>query len=220
MAYVKELDITVLDHIDDIRVPGNVFEEPTNEYWALLCMFEGMEFLCRQVQRAENVVASRTPKGVHVVHFGNSGMDADIPKALLTCAFHWYAVSACNYVRTVNIIAQKCDPARDNEAYVKAVLPEVKPFRDKVAAHFAWTTRNKRDNDAERLVSVFPQLTFNSDAYYASDWTVRLTRGEEVTSSAALVPWSLSKVHEGLRKRYWPDLLMPQPDMPSSEEAV
>jgi hypothetical protein len=43
--------VTVLDHIDNITVAGNVFERPVNEYWALTCLRDGLEFLNRQAVR-------------------------------------------------------------------------------------------------------------------------------------------------------------------------
>src|SRR5438105_9911649 len=47
---------TVLDHIDNIIVPGNVFKEPTNEYWALLCLRDGLELLYHQAARCDEMV--------------------------------------------------------------------------------------------------------------------------------------------------------------------
>ncbi len=74
-----------------------------------------------------------------------------------------------------------------------------------LAAHFAWSTENRRDNDAERLASILPPLTFNSDSFYVGGMTVAVRRNGKASTSEAIKPWSLCKVHEGLRARYWPN---------------
>lgn len=52
--------------------------------------------------------------------------------------------------------------------YVESVIPEVKAFRDKIGAQVVWVSQNKKDNEAERLASVIPTLTFNGAHYVAS----------------------------------------------------
>ena len=199
--------ITVLDHLDGISVPGNVFCEPVNEYWALMCLHDGMEFLYRQSLHCDQAARQQVnPHGnVSFVGWGNVPTLNQIPKTLLTCAFHWYAISACQYVRTVGAIAFRLDPNRPRpDVYAKNVIPEVVAFRDKVAAHFAWSTRNQRDNHAERIASILPPLTFVNDAFFVGGMTVAVRHAGEGSDSAAIKPWSLCRVHEALRKRYWP----------------
>jgi hypothetical protein len=53
MVIKKDTAVTVLDYIDNITVPGNVFHEPANEYWALICFQHGMEFLYHQAHRCD-----------------------------------------------------------------------------------------------------------------------------------------------------------------------
>src|SRR5437016_313418 len=89
--------VTVLDHIDNISIPGNVFVQPANEYWALVCLRDGMEFLYRQALRFEQVVKQRLnpTDNVRIFHMGNLPDFPQLPMTLLTCGFHWYAISAC-----------------------------------------------------------------------------------------------------------------------------
>ncbi len=200
-------ETTTLDHVDQITIPGRVFDQPANEYWGLVCMWHGMEFLYRQAAKADQLVKQRFNLGGNVTFFslGNVPDMPQIPMALLTCGFHWYAVSACQYVRTVGAIAYRQDTSRPKpRAYVEAVIPEVLAFRDKVAAHFAGMTQNKNDNDAERLASIIPPLTIENDAWHVAGITVAMTNGNGVSASEVLKPWSLSRVHERLRARYWP----------------
>ena len=189
-------------------MPGDVFHEPANEYWALICLQHGMEFLYRQASHCDLAVKQRVNPNNDVNFFGSGNFPAFdcVPKTLLTCSFHWYAISACQYVKTVGAIAYRLDSNRPmpNE-YAKRVIPSVSVFRDKVAAHFSWTTENRRDNDAERLASILPPLTFQNDSFHVGGWTVALRRGDKSSQSDAIKPWSLCKVHEELRKRYWPE---------------
>jgi hypothetical protein len=211
--------VTVLDHVDNIIVPGKVFAPPVNEYWALVCLRDGMEFLYRQALRLEQVVKQRlNPAGnLHVFHMGNLRDCPDVPITLLTCGFHWYAISACQYVRAVGAIAVQHDPSRPlPRVYAQQVIPEVVAFRDKVAAHLVGLTKNKRDNDAERLASLLPALTFEDDSWYVGGFTLALSGGDKAVTSQAIKRWSLCRVHEQLRKRYWP---LTQPGLDPSSEA-
>jgi hypothetical protein len=166
MPPAPDTSFTTLDYIDNITVPGDVFRQPMNEYWALLCLRDGMEFLYRQALKADNAVNSTLPKGVRVSASGSFPAFENLPRTLLTCGFHWYAVSACNYMRTVGAIARQLDSTRPMpHDYASSILPEVVAFRDKVAAHFAWSTANERDNDAERLASIIPPLSFEIDSF-------------------------------------------------------
>ncbi len=45
MSEDKPESVTVLDYVDNIEVPGDVFRKPSNEYWALVCLRQGLEFL-------------------------------------------------------------------------------------------------------------------------------------------------------------------------------
>ena len=198
---------TILDHIDNFSVSGDVFSEPANEYWALICLKEGLRFLNHQVAKCEEIVKQRyDPSKIKLTCFGNDTLLANVPQHLLTCWFHWYAISACQYVRTIGMIEHKGEYSKiDN--YVKKVIPEVLSFRNKVAAHFAWTTRpRKKDkNDkAERMISIMPPLTFDNDSFFAGSMTLTNTSSGKTTSSEAIQPWSVTKTHECLCRRYWP----------------
>jgi len=205
MTTSNDATVTVLDHIENITVPGNVFEKPKNEYWALTCLRDGMESLYLKALRCDQVVQQRVnPTGNNIISCsGNSPKLAQVRLTLLTCAFHWYAISACQYVRTVGAVAYQHDSERRD--YTEKVIPEVLAFRNKVAAHFAWSMENNRDNDAERLASIFPPLSFETDSFYVGAFTVAVGRGGSTSTSEVIKPWSLCRTHETLRKRYWPD---------------
>ena len=198
---------TVLDHIDNIVVPGKVFAEPNNEYWALLCFWEGMEFLYGLSKKCDEAVKrSLNPDDKwRVVAMGNlSGLN-QVPKNLLNCSYHWYSITACQYVRTIGAIASRQDTSRPKPlAYIESVIPDLKVFRDKVAAHLSFSTNNDKDNDAERLFSVLPAPAFENDCFNMGAFTVTLKNENGTQTSSAIKSWNLCKVHEELRKRYWP----------------
>lgn len=194
---------TILDHIDKISVPGDVFTEPANEYWALLCLREGLSFLNHQVAKCEDIVKQQYPPSqIKLACFGNHPLLECIPQTLITCAFHWYAISACQYVRTVGMIAYKKNSCVND--YISRVIPEILSFRDKVAAHFAWTKSDSRDNKAERMISIMPQLTFQDDSFFVASWMLTSKSSKETTNSETIKPWSITKMHECLCNRYWP----------------
>ena len=214
---------TVLDYIDDIKVPGDVFGTPANEYWGLIYLREGLDFLAQQVGKCEATVRERVnPMGnLNVIAFGTLPEFQGLPMGLLTCAFHWYAISACQYVRTVGVIAKSHDPENCRPVtYVERVIPEVKMFRDKVAAHFAWGSRNKKDNDAERVASIIPSLIWSDDNFVVSGHKVVIRGDDNVTDSEGITPWSVSVVHRRLRDRYWRSIgdSRPRSDDQTSED--
>jgi len=200
---------TILDHIDDIRAPKGVFDPPGNEYWQIVRLWMGMEFLYRQAKHADDDAgAALNPDGgAKVVLFNHIPTSA--PPALLECGFDWYAISACQFVRLIGEIGHRADPMKhplNGSEYLVKIIPEVKAYRDKVAAHFAWVTENKRDNAAERSISVFPKLQFENDSIVVQGFVLTQRMGGKVTSSESLKPWSLRKTHEELRKRYQPEI--------------
>jgi hypothetical protein len=220
MAAELETSVTTLDHIDNIAVPGTPFKEPANEYFALVCLYQGMEFLYRQAKRIDDGVNQHLGKDVQFFGSGSAPLFDGIPKPLLTCSFHWYAVSLCNYVRTIGAIAYRQDSTRPLPfEYAKSVIPEVVAFRDKVAAHFAWSTESARDTDADRLASILPPLTWSADSFYVGEMQIYLKRSGK-SSTSAMKPWSLCKVHDTLRPRYWPETIPLACDQPTSERST
>lgn len=194
-----------LDHIEMITVEGEPFDEPMNEYWALVFLWRGLQLLSTQVSAFETTVRSRLDPTKKYFIAGKDPALSGIPMDLLSNYFHWYSVSACQYVRTVGAIGYIADNTRCKPPeYVKAVIPDVLVFRDKVAAHFAWTSKNERDNPAERAISIMPQITWNDDRFKVSGLVLARADGNSSSDSSALKPWSLTETHEQLRQRYWP----------------
>lgn len=195
----------IRDHIENFELSDEVLGQHLNEAQSLQYLIEGLDWLYRQIKDVERVVLSRIHPGVKLVAMGNDPFTAGLPKPLVTCSFHWYAVSACNFVRLLGWLHRKADStAKSPLEYVRGVLPEVYPWRNKIAAHFARSSDSHQDSEAERLASVLAPVGFCNDAFYASSMTVHVRKGGVSSSSKSLRPWSLTKVHEALRARYWP----------------
>jgi hypothetical protein len=211
----EQSDFTILDHKDRIIVPGSPFKKPANEYVLLLELRDGLEFLNSIVEQYESGLGGLcTPsEGLKLKDVGRpvlrsfmtTKIPAEIPRGLVTCAFHWYSVSACQYVRTIGTIAyQQGEKRSEPDKYVEEVIPAVKVFRDKIGAHTAWSMNSRRDNEAERLASVFPQLAIHDNTFIVSVFHVSMTSGGKRSDSYKLKSWSVTRIHKMLRGRYWP----------------
>jgi hypothetical protein len=201
---------TVLDHQLRIVIPGDVFSNPSNEYWALTYLWHGMENLYLQVLVLENDI--RTEGQTVSFEFGNTPTLLRFDRALITCFFHWYAISACQYVRTVGWIANRNGVTKTTpRQYLQEVIPEVHYFRDKFAAHLVGTSDDSRDDTAIRLASLLPNLGIHSGRFIVPAFGLSVSRGDD-KSSTQFDPWSLTEVHERLSNRYHPKTLLPKTD--------
>ena len=189
----------VIDHVEQLSLSDDERRLRANELNALLYLAQGLAFLADQVKRIEDRYREQLdPKRVEF-HFGNVPGFEWVPRGLLVCSFHWYAVSACNYARMVGWLANAGD-TKKAAAYVQRVLPSVYLWRNKVAAHFAQTNPRLEDTAADLAASVMLPISFDDDAFAASALRISL----KGTSSRTDMQWKLTHVHRDLVKRYWP----------------
>lgn len=200
-----ETEDVILDYVENFALSGDDVVKYLNERASLQYLREGLTFLYEQVKKVELTVTKRIDPSIRVFSYGNDPSMADIPRGLIACSFHWYSVSVCNYALMIGWLRHTIDPnSSPSLKYVESVLPQIKAWRDKVAAHFARAASNQRDNLAEQQASVLYPIAFDSDAFYASPMTYAIVRSGKRATSKSLQPWSLTKVHEQLRLRYWP----------------
>lgn len=118
------------------------------------------------------------------------------------CCHHWYATTLCNHGRLVAKLAN----ASDHRAYMRGVAPSVVKYRDKVAAHFAFTDP-RSDNEADQERSLLPDADWTNDGRYevgGGKWAIHAV-GNPVVESEHDYQWSLTKQHETMAARYdWP----------------
>ena len=131
-----------------------------------------------------------------------NGMLADVPIGRLSCAFQWYAVSACNYAQLVGWLATQ-NPVSATD-YVARNLPRLLQYRSKVAAHFALASP-RGDNEADLAGSVMTHIIYIGGRLSAAAMTPVLHVGDEEISVSNDFSRSLTQAHESLTRRYWPD---------------
>jgi hypothetical protein len=142
-----------------------------------------------------------------VVAFGNIPGYIEIPRELILCAFHWYSVSLCNFCRLIGRISHAIE-ARGFEdkgyAYYKQVAGPVKVYRDKVAAHFAFSYPSEADNRADLSVSTMDDLVLVNGRFTVGGWVLSKSGSSGTAKSSHEYHWSLTTYHEELGRRYGP----------------
>lgn len=212
----------IVDHVDGLDIPNELVSRYHNESLSLQHLWEGMGLLNHAVKKLEDRAQKQVEKGfvsesmtediqsdsagkdVKSFFLGNAPTLEWLPKGLLYCYFQWYAISACNYVRLLGWLLKQADALRlDPTEYVKDVIPDVKRFRDKIAAHFV-----RADDDEEpranKNASVMYQVGYTSGRFRTPILQVfTRAKGKESRSNIGN-PWSLTEVHEQIRNRYSP----------------
>lgn len=188
----------IIDHVDRLELPDDEAGQHGNELRSLDYLAEGLKFLYDQVQRLENEIAKSVGQDKRGLFYGNAPR-----QDLVACAFHWYAVTVCNYVKMVGWLANRGDSTKAKK-YLQRVLPEVYVWRNKVGAHFARIDPRTGDTPADLATSVMFPIFFNDDAFYAGSLTLTLSRGGKSSTSRSDMRWSLTHTHRDLIARYWP----------------
>ena len=91
----------IIDYIDKLELPDNKAVTQFNEFRSLDYLATGLRFLYERVHRLEAEANKIIPKNKTVFVYGNVPQMQGINQDLVACAFHWYAVTACNYVKMV-----------------------------------------------------------------------------------------------------------------------
>lgn len=194
-----DFDIVHPIHLDDGMASTHANAIRTAEVLA-----SGLTHIYSCVKNAEASAlarqAVRTEDGVRAFQFGDLSDLAEIPTNLVECMFRWYAVAACDFVRVAVWIAGFDKQVR--EEYTQIVLGPVQSFRDKIGAHTSGVTVNSRDTEAERLVSTIRQVSWLNDRFRVGVFAVRIQRGNRISDSSSMKPWSLTDFHLQLCDRY------------------
>ena len=191
----------ILDFKDKLELPENEAEDHYDARMALARLGEGLFWIHSEVAKIEMGLRKEASKdNIQIAIVG--GILEDKPFGLLSCAFQWYAVSACNYAQLVGWLAfRDTDLAKQ---YVKKVMPRLLNYRNKVAAHFA-ITDPFRDNEADLAASVMTHIVYLRGRLCAAALTpIIKSDGQEISASRDF-SWSLSLAHERLAPRYWKD---------------
>lgn len=191
----------ILDYLEGLELSDEEADEHYDARMALARLGEGLSWLNREVAQVE-LRARREAAKDDVLVALVGGVLEGLPLGLLSCAFQWYAVSACNYAQLVGWLATR--NTQSAKGYVRKIMPRLLKFRNKVAAHFALTDP-RRDNEADLTASVMTHVVYLHGRLCAAALTpVVKNDGQEITVTKDL-SWSLTLAHERLTPRYWPD---------------
>jgi len=190
----------ILDYIDNLELTDDEVGKHHDAVMALARLGEGLSWIYQQVSATEDQVRREAAKdNVQIAIVG--GVLNHIPTGLLSCAFQWYAVSACNYAQLVGWLAT-LDSSWAKE-YVTKVMPRLKKYRNKVAAHFALTTPSQ-DNEADLAASVMTHVIYVGSRLCAAALTPILPGATQEIHVSKDLAWSVTLAHERLVPRYWP----------------
>jgi len=190
----------VLDHLDQIVLPAEEEERHFDARMALARLGEGLFWLYRAVGQLERQAQARAaPEDVRIALAG--GLLDRQPLGFLSCAFQWYAVSACNYAQLVGWLSSGNPEAA--KQYMNRVLPRLSQYRNKVAAHFALTDP-RRDNEADLASSVMTQVVYAHGRLCAAALLPVVKDGDREIEASRDFSWSLTLAHERLVPRWWP----------------
>lgn len=192
----------VLDHIESLIFLENE-DYLFDAKMTLARISQGLFWLYKNVKIIEDQVrlnASIDNTEVSVVEGPLKG----IPTDWLSCAFQWYAVSLYNYIRLVGWLSTR-DKNFINE-YINRVIPNVKNYRHKVAAHFALTAPKENDNKADLISSIMTNIVYAKGYLRAGALSeIFFDENGNKIEQKNKTSWSLTKTHTKLIPRYWPD---------------
>lgn len=215
----------IRDNIKGIEV--DLDNSPISNLQSLVYLKDGIFFLADQVKEAEKKFLGKIIRpiedrereffpGVEFLEGQEMvGMDFTGKYNYINCIFNWFAISVINYVRVVGLI----DYLKNNNLkleniksvseknkindyctkYAEEVVPEVKKFRDKIAAHFSATAPYGNDNFLDLELSLMPVVTTH-EGFFEANGIVLIRDG---VGNNQLPPWSVTKEFEKLKARYW-----------------
>lgn len=205
----------LIDQIQPIEIAESDLDKLVpNEFGLILRTWVGLDYLSKFALRFDDLglqVHKRVDSEGRALStnwsWGND--DSGVNLHLLTCVYNWYAVSACDMVRTIGHIAIQCGAAKDfttSKQYSSFVIPEVLDYRDKVGAHnvaaLVGSPTSKFDNHSERVASTISNVSWENDKYVAGNWQIAHSSGTESSDSSKIRRWSICEVHQRLIERY------------------
>jgi hypothetical protein len=199
----------ILDHIAGISAEESERGLQSNVVDRLADLSAGLNWLARAIEEIEQTVFARLEqerelfsRSKPLTMVGGKQL-SHVDQGMVMCAFHWYAVSVCNYARAVGWF--RYGPNKKAlDAYVTEVIPEVSVWRNKVAAHYGFTDP-RGDNAADFAVFSLP-LSFTDQGFTMGATQVALSvQGVTHSSNKGLAPWSVTRVHREVVPRYWPN---------------
>jgi hypothetical protein len=203
------MSTVVLDKVDNLIVDFSSF--PIGNLHALEYLPRGMHLLADSVRRQE-IALRQQPGGEHLV------LCISPPFAeLITNWFGWFSISLVSYLRLIRLLALMAEKgwttndlrnaANRNAiksictAYIMSVAPAIYRWRNKIAAHPAFTDPFVGDTIGTLELSIMVPVSFRAPYYRAG--TIQWNTGGE---SSDLEEWALTQTFENLSQRFWPNV--------------
>jgi NAD(P)-dependent dehydrogenase (short-subunit alcohol dehydrogenase family) len=218
----------ILDKIDNIEIDSA--KCPVDNIHALNYLRDGIFFLANKVREAEKTYLANKIMPIRDCERGLFppdtefissqeliGMDFTGRYNHINCIFQWFSISVVNYIRSVGLIdylqnnnkelKDITSPEDRKEIknyctqYVESVAPEIKKYRDKVAAHFCATDPYSNDNFVDLELSLMSTLTSNNGLFEINGMSL----SRDGVKNNQLPTWSITNEFNKLKNRYWPD---------------
>jgi hypothetical protein len=186
---------------------------PIQNIQALDQMRLGLQQLAMNVRANELKKLAEFPVGTAVTEL----LAYDPQTLMIANCFDWFAVTLCNYLRTVRTLrliqehgwtreqANCSGNAKEIRTlatqFVKELVPDVYVWRNKVSAHLAITSPTTEDNPATLEQSLMCSVAYQTPHYVAG--LLAWHTGEHASE---MPHWALTRVYEDLTERFWPDL--------------
>lgn len=167
-----------------------------DEKYYLESLWSGLEYIHGQIgqlQQCQRRKLCRTPSGtVHALVFQEL---SGIPEHhMIMNYFVWYA---CSLIVFLKLFDRAYSPGQD---WLKEFSSE-KKWRDKVAAHTAYTDSRKDDNEYTKQISIFMTPGWKDDRFVVG---CDIIGGPVVDGKFRTSPhdwsWSITQAHEKLKK--------------------
>jgi hypothetical protein len=195
-------DRMILDYIDNLSLSETEEENHYDALMALARLGEGLFWINKQIAQYENEIRKEAEKDdIQLAMVG--GVLENKPLGIMSCAFQWYAISACNYAQLIGWLITKNTEA--SKTYIRKVMPRLLNFRNKVAAHMAITNPYPDDNEADLAASVKTQIIYVKGRLFGAAFTPIIIKQNELIKINKDISWSLTLAHERLKLRYWPN---------------
>ncbi len=200
-AAFETINGVVLDSCNPLIITGAPHNNLHNYFATLTTLAIGLEHLFFQHQSYKNhYLTNQDPI------WGNSTGTWEIaPHPVLSCMFHWYAVTAWNYIRGIGYLAESLGLLHSGERgihYARRAFPDLGSFRDKMGAHTSAFSDNPRDTLADKFTSLNVGMTCFAQNTFVFPAGI-FGFGTSPDGSSTITPWSLEKTHLSLYSRYW-----------------
>ena len=194
------------DLLESIEIDNAVEQKYINEINVIHSTWQGVSFLRDRANEINELTKNRiNPDGKYkMMILPNDSMISDLPIWLLVNIYNWYSVSLVNMITAITKIwlSESIIRLEQRDDYINKVCEQEKIYRDKIGAHYSFTTKNRNDSDAERTASSFPVICFNGFIWIACPWRITVQSNGKETTNDNMKEWDINSSFLSIQKRY------------------